>query len=707
MADRLAEALSRGTATDGIVIGVVGQWGSGKTSLLNLTRGAIDKREEADRPHLIEFKPWLVGDRDSLLQSLFIELAAGLDQIEHKAGDSTNLTVSKTKSAGAAVRDFASNLGGVATAAKTIGLVIPWVGTIGAFVGGAAKAASGKKAPSLARLKRRVSKRLQQLPRPLIVVVDDLDRLEPKEIVEVLRLVRSVADFPNVIYVLGYDQEIVAHAVESAALVADGHAYMEKIVQITVPVPIPEAFELRRWFRSELQELALTSTPEEERRITEIIDVDGGRYLTTPRSVIRTSDSIRFTQAAVKDTVDLTDLVWLQLVKVGNPALYAWTEAYITEISARSIGRVHVSQEGIERSRQQLNRALQREAQTFSEVCGRLAPFLPGITSYQAGDSNEAGIFEDVSDQEVDHAVAGRRLASPDHYRRFFTFAAPTNAPVVSDYENFVEVTNDSAAATAQLLADWQAQKLTSGVSKTEVMLDRLATDAEAHLTPPRARHLLLAFAEVLDDLGREDVQDLGGPDVWLRADRLMPRLLEIVGDTRNEILVLMFSEGRAVGWLTSILRTETFGHGRVGDRPTTDHILTDGELDQISAVMVNRYRTMSFEQIAELPQPLSALFGWQQAGDPDGPRSLLESEAETNEGLIKVLETLSGLVRSHSRNGLRETTTLSRGNLSGMLEYDEVRARIETLAAQTDIDEDLRRRAEAVKRSFRHAERF
>jgi hypothetical protein len=707
MATRLAEALSTGTAADGLVIGVVGQWGSGKTSLLNLTRGAIAAKDEDDQPQVIEFKPWLVGDRDILLQSLFVELATGLDQIERKAGDSTNFTLSKAKTAGGAVRDFASNLGGIGSAAKAVGVVVPWAGVVGAFVSGAAKAAGGTKTPSLAGLKRKVSKRLRRLPRPLIVVVDDLDRLEPNEIVEVLRLVRSVADFPNVIYVLGYDQEIVAHAVQSAARVDDGHAYMEKIVQITVPVPIPEAFELRRWFTSELQDLALTYTPEEERRIAEIIDLDGGEYLTTPRSVIRTLDSIRFTQAAVRDTVDLTDLVWLQLIKVGNPALYSWVEGYITEISARSIGRVNVSGEGINRSRQRLDRALQRQNQTFPEACGRLAPFLPGIVHWQASDSDQLGIFENVSIQDVDRAVAARRLASPDHYRRFFTFEAPTNAPVVGDYESLQEACDHSAEATAHLLRSWQELLLTSGVSKTEVMLDRLANDADAHLNEARSRHLLMALADVLDDLGRPRVNDFGGPDVWRRAERLLPRLLGIVGDNRSDVLATMFEHGDAVSWLTSVLRHETYGHGRVGDRPTHDHLLTEAELDTVSAIMVARYRGMSFEQITGLPQPLSALFAWQQAGDPDGPRDLIELEAQTDEGLVYVLENLSGLVRSSTNQGVGEFVTLSRSNLRGMLDYDEARARIEALAAASDTDEGLRTRAEGVMGSFRQGDRF
>jgi hypothetical protein len=149
---------------------------------------------------------------------------------------------------------------------------------------------------------------------------------------------------------------------------------------------------------------------------------------------------------------------------------------------------------------------------------------------------------------------------------------------------------------------------------------------------------------------------------------------------------------------LPTLLRHETFGHGRVGDRPTHDHLLTAEELDVVSAIMVNRYREMSFEQFAELPQPLSALFAWQQAGDPDGPRVLLEAKSQTDEGLVAVLEKLSGLVRSSGG----EFVTLSRSNLTGLLDYEAARQRIVNLTTSRAEGDPLRARAEAVLLSFR-----
>jgi predicted KAP-like P-loop ATPase len=64
-----------------------------------------------------------------------------------------------------------------------------------------------------------------------LIFIDDLDRLEPKEVSEVLRLIRAVADFPNITYVLSYDPKIIADTVSRALQVEDGEAFLEKIVR--------------------------------------------------------------------------------------------------------------------------------------------------------------------------------------------------------------------------------------------------------------------------------------------------------------------------------------------------------------------------------------------------------------------------------------------------------------------------------------------
>jgi len=61
--------------------------------------------------------------------------------------------------------------------------------------------------PQLSERKEKLATSLRDLGHRIIITIDDVDRLEPAEVLEVLRLVRAVADLPNVIYLLCYNSK--------------------------------------------------------------------------------------------------------------------------------------------------------------------------------------------------------------------------------------------------------------------------------------------------------------------------------------------------------------------------------------------------------------------------------------------------------------------------------------------------------------------
>jgi len=81
--ERLASALiGRKTGqASGIVLGLTGSWGSGKSSLLNLLAAHI--REKYPNSALVRFDPWLVSGRNDLIVEFIGELLAA---IKLKAG---------------------------------------------------------------------------------------------------------------------------------------------------------------------------------------------------------------------------------------------------------------------------------------------------------------------------------------------------------------------------------------------------------------------------------------------------------------------------------------------------------------------------------------------------------------------------------------------------------------------------------------------
>lgn len=99
---------------------------------------------------------------------------------------------------------------------------------------------------------------LQELSWPFIVLIDELDRIEDAEIRAVAQLVRAVADFPNISYVLAYDASRVVQALgtgDSRERSERGRAYLEKIVQFQIKLPAILENELESLLNDELMKL--------------------------------------------------------------------------------------------------------------------------------------------------------------------------------------------------------------------------------------------------------------------------------------------------------------------------------------------------------------------------------------------------------------------------------------------------------------------
>lgn len=63
----------------------------------------------------------------------------------------------------------------------------------------------------------------------IIILIDNIDRLTHKQILEILELVKDVADFPNITFVLAFDKKAVSTAITEELKTDPGH-YLEKII---------------------------------------------------------------------------------------------------------------------------------------------------------------------------------------------------------------------------------------------------------------------------------------------------------------------------------------------------------------------------------------------------------------------------------------------------------------------------------------------
>ena len=69
---QLGEAINSYAGKDGLVLGLFGKWGTGKTSILNMVVNEINQlsKDEDNRPIIVNFSPWNYTDKDNLISLL-------------------------------------------------------------------------------------------------------------------------------------------------------------------------------------------------------------------------------------------------------------------------------------------------------------------------------------------------------------------------------------------------------------------------------------------------------------------------------------------------------------------------------------------------------------------------------------------------------------------------------------------------------------
>jgi hypothetical protein len=227
----LAVRLDSPPADEGYVLGLTGPWGSGKSSLMNLVALHV-----APDDIVVRFNPWLYSDTTELVNRFLTDVRKALPRWRNWR-----------------VRGSLARYAGALEPLGRLGFLTPGMPIAAAAGGLVRRLIGGARTPEQER--EVVRKALLRLKgRRLIVLVDDMDRLAPPEVVEMVRLMKLVGDFPRTSYLVAYDRTHVEHALKTIhGEQSSGRAYLEKIVQSTQLVPHVEARTLSALLVEELE----------------------------------------------------------------------------------------------------------------------------------------------------------------------------------------------------------------------------------------------------------------------------------------------------------------------------------------------------------------------------------------------------------------------------------------------------------------------
>lgn len=312
--NQLGKGIYEYEGKESLVIGLFGKWGTGKTSVINMAMNQINILSENDnnKPIIMRFSPWNYSDKNDLISIFFKILknkviSQGNEELKNKVGK--------------ALSDYSGAFDALS--------IVPVVGSGAAAILKTTAKAIGNDITEEADLditRKQLEDALIKADNKIVIVIDDIDRLTNSQIRDIFQLVKQVADFPNIIYILAMDREVVRNALTEVHNV-DGDEYLEKIIQIPFEIP-----ELKK---SKLNNIFFTKLDEVVNEIPTQIILDKNYwnnifrnciepYINTLRDVNRLINIFQFKYGLLYQETSLEDMIGITTLEVLEPKLYKW-----------------------------------------------------------------------------------------------------------------------------------------------------------------------------------------------------------------------------------------------------------------------------------------------------------------------------------------------------------------------------------------------
>lgn len=235
LADILKSRLNE-TYENALTIGLYGPWGSGKTSIFDML-----ERDENLKYKIIRFHPWYMGKDYTNIIPEFLKLLIKTLKEQDYPEDKELLRL---------LASYRNYLKPVSLKLSILTLNFKEIHPLSEF---------SKEYADAQRLREQIIHLLKGRNIPLVICIDDLDRLDNKEIQMVFKLVRLIADFPNVTYIIAMDEEMVARSLAQMYSkdydLKTGLKYLDKFIHVPLYMPQPDPEMLAQYFISGMNTL--------------------------------------------------------------------------------------------------------------------------------------------------------------------------------------------------------------------------------------------------------------------------------------------------------------------------------------------------------------------------------------------------------------------------------------------------------------------
>ena len=488
---------------ESLVVGIEGEWGSGKTSFINLI---LKNLESSGREHsTIKFNPWNFSDQNELITDFFNSI---IDALKRENEDGSDGRIEK-------IKDYCSKLLERVELKGEAKITVPGVGEVS--FGGMRKTSDDP----LEKQKKEINGLLEEIGKRFVVVIDDIDRLDAQETRLVFKLVRKTANFANTVFLLAYDRGKVGELISEKRV--SGEEFLKKIVQLSFPLPLPdqrslfrilfkelgramESFDSESWgweswedfFDPDL-EGDYVHTDDLRRRWRELFDSCLKKLFPTVRDVRRYVNGLRLDlEIMPADEVNPVDFLGIEAIRIFAPDVYFAMADEKSVLAFPAGDRIYEGEELLEYFVEPEG----QDGETRRKKCEEIIKRSPGELNETVGEAVKQ-LFPQVKDlySEGGQTCGDRdrrswrmelRVCSGAIYDKYFSLSVTSGVLSEKDLGDFLETINDSSASVEKL-----KRLQTNG--KLYMLLERLSDHVD-DLSYRRRENLLVIVLDFMED---------------------------------------------------------------------------------------------------------------------------------------------------------------------------------------------------------------
>lgn len=609
-----------------LVFALTGPWGSGKTTCINFVLHYINEKPESEKPLLIRFTPWWFSGREDLLKQFFKEIFIAL-----RGKKEFKKVLDKLADFFATISEIPEPT--VKAGAKITSMLLKRV-------------AKDKEA---SKQREEVKKLIKKVNKSIMVIIDDIDRLEPAEIRSLFRVIKAIADFPNTIYLLAYDKDVVVKAFGNKKELSDdkyGEYYLEKIVQIPISLPAIDKTALRKLFFEELN-LIFSGIQEDQFNQTYFGNIywDGvDHFLNKIRDIKRLINVLSIMYPIVRDEVNIADFLAIRTLEIFSSDIYNLIRSNPNMFTGDSDGLGQEIDDIKAFHNKWLEQLDEKDREPVKDLLRRMFPKL----EYVFGGSLYGSDWLSTWRRDL-------RICSPEIFPVYFKLSVPEGEISNLEMKSILDLI-DNEHAFSEKLIELSKQRRPDGLTRLAGFLERMIDYAD-DIPKGKIKNALSVFYDIGDKLLVPEDESTGlfsfGNDI--RIGRIMHQLIRRfeTPEERFNVLKDVFSKGNAVYMVVHEVITLGQQHGKYGGQKRekeVDYIVTQKQLEDLERIALTKIKeAATSNMLLNTPHFPTCLYRWKDWDDIKKVQEWVNSVIKSDEGLVNFLSGFLSKIRSWS----------------------------------------------------------